>query len=441
MKNNVVLFIVDQMNSDLISAYGHEHLSTPAIDRLVKRGANFHRAHCSQPICGPSRCSMMTGSLPSTNGAFLNQPPRSGLRLSDRAWLGKVMQSNGFKTAYFGKWHVAHPHTDTETHGFQTIEYTSGNGQDQLVTNACIDFIHQNREEPFFLVCSLNNPHNICEWARGDELPDADIPPPHSDSLPPLPKNVSFCPDEPSFIREFQISNPRVFPTHDWSRKEWQEYLWAYYRLVEKADEQIGKIMHAIDTSDYHNNTAIVFLSDHGDGAAAHGWNQKSVLFKECTSVPLIVCPAKEHGYQRSDHQELVNTGIDLLPTVAGIAGVRVESDQQLLLGSSVTPLMLSGDQPWRDYIGIEMTLGVRDQPFGVSGRALYFDNFKYEHYTDDTGAVWEMLFDHESDPGELLNIANSEAHTEALKAARAKLVLWCGYHSDPYIGNLHSIK
>ena len=92
-----------------------------------------------------------------------------------------------------------------------------------------------------------------------------------------------------------QALNYSAYPTRHYSPDDWRRYRSLYFRLVEKVDAEIGKIVDAIDRRNLWRNTVVIFTSDHGDGVGAHHWNQKSALYEEVVNVPLIVTlPRKE---------------------------------------------------------------------------------------------------------------------------------------------------
>lgn len=442
-KPNIIFIMVDQMNADAVSAYGNKYIETPAIDRLAKGGANFTNAYCSQPICGPSRASMITGTMPNRNKSVLNVPP-GGHKLYQQQWLGDLVKNQGYETAYFGKWHINVGIGESEVHGFETIDHTSGNGIDSLVVASAKAFLSKAHTDPFFLVVSINNPHNICEWARGTrgtELPDGVIPePPSAAECPPLPDNFMPMENEPAFIRAFQNQNPRVFPTKDWDKAQWRKYIWAYYRFIELADSRIGNVLDALDNSAYNENTLIVFTSDHGDGAAEHGWNQKSILFENAIKVPFIVYPPKKDYHKYSSHSELVSIGIDILPTILDFVGGGM--DATAFQGKSVKPIVLAGTEDkneWREKLVVEMTLGVKDQLFGVEGRALRYKDYKYILYKEDNGLEHELLFNLVEDPGEMNNLAESSQHLKILKDSRVMLKDWCNQQMDDFCDKVNA--
>jgi len=251
---NILWIMTDQQVADGMGCTGNPDLETPAMDSLAANGIRFERAYCTNPICVPSRASMMTGRMPHEIGVTLNMDL---FKILDTDWHGFNMMLEGGKPEFNDR-HVAAP---------------------------AIEFIRKKRNKPYFLVASLVNPHDICEWARratgGFEKRRtllwngaiADTPPP--DQCPALPANFQIPENEPDIIREYQTWQEGTYPVRDWPDERWRQYRWALNRLTERVDSEIAKLLDVVD-----DNTLILFTSDHGDGNGAHKWNQKTLLYE-----------------------------------------------------------------------------------------------------------------------------------------------------------------
>ena len=120
-----------------------------------------------------------------------------------------------------------------------------------------------------------------------------------------------------------RLSQPtRAHPTQGWGETEWRQYRWAYARLIEKMDAEVGRVMDALKSAGLREQTLVVYTSDHGDGDASHHWNQKMVLYEEAVRVPLIVSWPGHTPAGKVDDARLVSMGLDLLPTFCQFAGV-----------------------------------------------------------------------------------------------------------------------
>lgn len=417
---NILWIMTDQQCADSLSIAGNPDLSTPAMDSIAAAGVRFEKAYCTQPICVPSRTSMMTGKMPHETGVTFNL---ERMDLYDRS-LGHVMTDAGYDTGYVGKWHIPEE-TSGDWHGFEFMIEGSHEFNDQYVAAPVIDFITRPRNKPFFAVASFVNPHDICEWARklahfgrGEELwngiiPDA--PPPGQ--CPELPSNFAIPENEPGIIRDHQTWLPGAYPVRGWSEDTWRQYRWGHCRLTELADREIGKILAALRSSGLDQNTIIILVSDHGDGNGAHQWNQKNLLYDEPARVPLIVAGPGVQKPGRTD-EHLVSTGLDLFPTFCDYAGVPVSDD---LRGLSLRPLVEGRSGPTHDAVVVETDLHRRyGQSGGVFGRMLRTPRYKYVAYSE--GELREQLFDMQNDPGEMNNLAVEPAYRSVLAEHRQML-------------------
>ncbi|MCX5662512.1 MAG: sulfatase-like hydrolase/transferase [Planctomycetota bacterium] len=418
---NILLLMTDQQSADAISCAGivaKADLHTPHLDALAGRGLRFTRAHCTFPLCTPSRASMLTGRMPSAIGVTQN-PGRIPPHLANQH-LGPLLAAAGYDCYYGGKWHLPSG-AIPEGQGFTPI----AGFNDHQLTAAAGDFLLRRPADaarPFLLVASFDNPHNICEWARGEPLPWGPVaePPPDApaDQLPALPANFEPGPDEPELFSEARAKLTRLYPTRDYTPERWRRYRHAYFRLVEKVDAQIGQVLAALRRGGHEESTLIVFLSDHGDGMGAHRWNQKTVLYDEVVCVPLMFAGA---GVQsRSDgapliDTRLVSTGLDLLPTLCDVAGAARPAD---LPGLSLAPL-LHGEEPatWREHVVTETGWGPNELP-DATGRMVRTDRHKHCLYS--RGERREQLFDLAADSGETHNLVGDADCAEVLAQLRA---------------------
>lgn len=196
----------------------------------------------------------------------------------------------------------------------------------------------------------FDNPHNICEYARSQNLPFGNLPELPQDEWPGLPSNFARNPYDADVIDYEQTLNYSAYPTRHYSPDDWRRYRSLYFRLVEKVDAEIGKIVDAIDKQDLWKNTVIIFTSDHGDGMGAHHWNQKSALYEEVVNVPLIVTlPGKKNAGK--EMPQLINEGVDFFASVCdwagislpgGLHGVSFRSLVEKLILNRYTSLILS---------------------------------------------------------------------------------------------------
>jgi len=422
---NVLVIITDQQAADALSCrQGDRYLKTPHMDSLAARGTLFTRAYAANPICIPSRTSMFTGRYPHETGIQSNERVRFDVAAFPT--MGTYFRAAGYDTGYVGKWHLLTPIDDSATSGFDYTANIRNNGADAATPAAVAEFLHRPHEKPFLLVASFIDPHNIAEWARGERLPDGEVgTPPPPEECPPAPPNRGSPSGEPeaiAFARRSYQAAP-MFPVGDFDEGKWRQYRWAYYRMIEKTDALLGQVLASLAASGHAEDTLIVFTVDHGDCQGAHGWNQKTVLYEESVRVPFIVCPPGATHAATSDR--LVQTGIDLLPTLFAFTGI---AQPALMPGlSQRAPTEgATGPDP-RSYIvssnhlvqGVPL-LGMMLKP---AGRMLRSNRYKYCVY--DQGQPRESLVDLEEDPGELVNLAGDPAAAEILNQHRAMLLEW----------------
>ena len=125
------------------------------------------------------------------------------------------------------------------------------------------------------MVASLLNPHEICEYGRNETLQYGELAPFSTDECPNLPANFMPSTYAAEALTLEHASSPRYHDTYTYTQDDRRRYLYAYYRLVERVDREVGRIVGVLKARGLYDDSAIIFLSDHGDGVAAHGWNQK----------------------------------------------------------------------------------------------------------------------------------------------------------------------
>jgi len=432
-KPNIWIIMTDQQSADAMSwRMGKKYINTPAMDEIASKGTFFRNAYSPNPLCVPCRTSIFTGLYPhQTNvqtNSDINEPLAGKIK-----HMGMIFKEVGYDTGYIGKWHMAFPAKEPSAHGFDFMRSIKNNGFDHEVPAGAEAFLSIKREKPFLLVTSFINPHNICEWARGDKLPDGEVgTPPPLDRCPPLVKNslpMENQPDILALMRKSYQSTP-MFPVGNFDGEKWREYLWAYYRMIEKVDAQIGKAIQSLRDSGQYENTLIVFTSDHGDMQGAHGWNQKTVLFEESTRVPLIIKAPGQTKHE--DNHSLVNTGVDILPTLCDHAGIGIPEN---LPGLSLKNSAGGMKKDPREYVVVQNKMvqgapidGKKPEP---NGRMVRSRKYKYCAY--DTGGRSESLVDMENDPGETVNLAGKKEYRKILEQHRRHLKEWCEKYNDPF--------
>lgn len=424
---NILFIMTDQQTAKAMSNRGNNWLKTPHMDRLARHGLSFTRAYCPQPLCGPCRSSMLTGHYPHQVNATINLPEQAGYWSKDVKVMGSYLKEAGYDTGYVGKWHLPIPVEDKAHHGFDYITNTRRRDwQDASIPADCGEFLKKKRDQPFFLVASFVNPHDICEWARGQKLRMDEIAgAPAPEQCPPLPNNLEAPKDEPSFLREMHKKSWPQYPTVGWEDQRWRQYSWAYYRLVEQVDAYIGRVLESLERHGHLDDTIIVFTSDHGDGNGSHRLNQKQVLYEEASNVPFIISHLTK-GQPQINNTTLVNTGLDLIPTFCDYAGI---GQPKQLSGQSLRPFAENRTSSSRDYLFLQTEFAEGEKSFGIHGRAVLDNRYKYIIYSE--GENREQLFDLKEDPGEMRNLVHDPAHQTKREQLRQQLKKWQKEQND----------
>ena len=420
-RHNILLICTDQQSASAMSCAENGDLRTPGMDRLAAEGVRFMRAYCTQPLCAPQRSSFVTGLMPSTTGVTGNRLPMHE-ELRERS-LARLVGAAGYRCALAGKWHV--PGAKPEECGFEVLCGTD----DAAIPDVSADLLKG--AEPFFLFASFTNPHDICQLARSQPPPQGPIEEPATlEEYPNLPANFeepAFSPEMLHFSRRW---NPRIYPTEDFTPDDWRRLRHGYFRLVEKVDAEVVRLLDALSASGREGETLVLFTSDHGDGHGAHRWNQKTAFWEEVINIPLIARWPGVIDEGRVD-ERLVSNGLDLLPTLCDVAGAEAPGD---LPGLSLRPLFEGASSvDWRDELVIETETAIGEGPGGPGGpavaRALVGERYKYSCYS--LGRWREQLVDLQADPGEMVNLAVERRHEGLLRGCRERLRARCEEAGD----------
>lgn len=414
---NIVLIITDQQYVNKMSYMGDPYLNTPTMDRIAKNGYAFAQSYCTYPLSIPQRFSLFTGFYPAEYNARFNPTKNSketfdykAIEAEQPRMLANLFRKGGYDVFYGGKAHLTSPKTneDAEYYGFNNIY--SVERRAELGRDAA-NFISKKTsgDKPFLMVVSYINPHDICEY---DDYIDLDNLTPQvlknkaegikrvknyvetvqktyspeqfygADICPPLPENF------PPMFNE-----PPSLPLNtgfNYTIEQRRMYRWVYNRLVEEVDSNIAPVIDALDKGGFLKNTIIVFTSDHGEMDESHGAVHKMAPFKEAQNVPFIFWGP---GIVESkvDRSNMVNTGIDLLPTLCDLAGIQTDGRYP---GLSVKPLITGKSANLgRRYIFCE----------GPNWFQVVKDG-RYKYTVLEYPGHPAMLVDLQNDPGEMIN-------------------------------------
>jgi choline-sulfatase len=399
----------------MLSCAGNVYLKTPNLDKLAQQGVRFERAYAANPVCMPSRFSMQTGLYPSAievrhNGSSYNKVRNTLIRENA---LGNLFKNAGYDTYYGGKIHLPGGADGIETFGYELITHDE---RDQLAVEMANLLRNRKQEQkPFFCFVSFINPHDICYDAIRFFQPESKLAkntPRELDDVAGIPDNISeqefwnkVCPplsanfdvtkNQPEAID--LLLNQRKFRREardNWGIKNWRLHRWKYHRLTEHVDSQIGQVLKALDDSGLAESTIVVFTSDHGDMDSAHRMEHKTVFYEEASRIPFIFAgPNIIKG--KVDTINLVNNGVDLLPTLCDLAGIGIPEG---LHGRSLKRILHNENlEIENQYIFVENEIGY-----------LVSDG-RYKYAVYNSGERNELLIDLRLDPGEMNNLIGDE--------------------------------
>lgn len=419
-KPNVLFILTDDQTYDTINALGNTEIITPNIDRLVKQGTSFTHAYnqgsWTPAICAASRRMISTGrNLYETGLGPEKTTPQERFPL----W-GETFRNNGYETFLTGKWHmtkesfvqsydigraVYNGGMATEKSGGQwepsLWNYDVGNptGKNfeiyikkkhtsEQIADAAADFI-KNREydEPYFAYVGFLAPHD----PRQSPQSFIDMYPPHEISLPANFKQRHELDQGDYYVRDEQLL---PFPR---TKEDVQEFIAEYYAMITHMDENLGRILDAVEESGQAENTIIVFTADHGLAVGKHGLLGKQSQYDHSVRSPFIMAGKGVPVGKEMKGMFYLNSAF---PTTAELAGIPIPETVQ---APSIVPL-LKGEknQTFKNIVG----------SYRHFQRMITDGDFKLIYYplTKDI-----QLFNLKDDPDELLNLASNDKYQHKL--------------------------
>jgi arylsulfatase A-like enzyme len=403
-------------------------LNRPNHARLMKNGLTFRHMYAADPVCSPSRGAIFTGLYPWETGVignvdiYQNGPPLD----PKYPTFGSVLAKNGYRTGYFGKWHLSWLVEDPimvpadyngdrrdqlKEYGFETSfiptdsdDRPLGKRWDGEIARQASAWIREAQAlgQPWLAVVSLINPHDIPFGALylDRKMPDYPV------TLPKSWNQNMMGPSVPPELRRAPLKGgpkrfPGAFGIPPQTEAEWREYIRRYYYLLEDCDQHIGAVLDTLESNGALDNTIIVYTADHGEMAAAHGLVAKGVMYEESVTVPLII--SNPQLYKSAQTTDMLSSNIDLAPTIAACAGVHWPS-------------------PLR---GVDLLRGKRAAAYSVAGMSTDLAGLVKMVRTRDwklivypSGAI--QLFDMSKDPDEMNNRANDPSLKNIVSEHRA---------------------
>ena len=425
-KPNVLLIAVDDLNDWIGVLGGHAQAKTPNMDRLAKRGVLFSNAHCQSPVCNPSRASLMTSLYPSTSGIyFLNPDIKESPVASENIVMPKRFEKEGYKVFGAGKlFHNAKginenhvPNYAGQFGGFGPMPeekisdypghplwdwgvYPARDDQmpDYQIATWAEERLAEKQEQPFWMGMGFYRPH-VPQFAPQKWF---DMYPIDSVQLP----NV--IAEDLSDISSYGVDITRlnhVSPTHEWvtGNDEWKPLVQSYLACVSFVDEQVGRVLTALDNGQYGDNTYVVLFSDHGFHLGEKERYAKRSLWEDGTRVPLImVGPNIPKGKTCNRPVQL----LDVYPTLLELTNLEKDSRHE---GHSLVPLLKDVEADWPYYARTS---------FGPGNYAIRSEQYRFIQYNDGS----EEFYDHSKDPHEWQNVIDNSEYEAVIEKHRDQI-------------------
>jgi arylsulfatase len=379
---NLLFLFTDEQRADTMAAYGNTRIQTPRLNRLASQSVVFERAYVTQPVCTPSRSSLLTGLYPHSNGCTENNVPLP----ADVPCLPEMLgpdKVGAYATAYHGKWHLGDeifaqhgfdewrsvedgydpyysPGRDPEARSTyhhwlveqgvvpagarplsrgQAARLPEAYGKPAYLAQEASRYIREHADHPFVLFVNFLEPHMPFFGPRDDQHAlDEVLLPANSDALPGK--------DQPLKVRLFQ----RAYYAQGHSglplrtEADWRRMIANYWGLCSLVDTHVGTILDTLEACGLSENTIVVYTSDHGDMMGSHRLLAKCVMYEEAVRVPLLV----RLPWQRTSRRVSAPVSqIDVVPTLLDLMGQSLPGHLQ---GRSLRPL-IEGDssEPAKD--------------------------------------------------------------------------------------------
>lgn len=455
-KWNVLHIISDDLCARL-SCFGDPVVKSPNIDRLAARGVRFDRAYCQYPLCNPSRASFMTGLRPDTTGVFENAT-QFRKNVPDAVSLPQSFQKAGYTVARVGKiYHYGVPAqigTDGLDDAASWEKVVNPKGRD-IDDKSMIEVLEKAPDGKSITTTGreLNNMGGTLSWlaAEGEdgEQTDGKIAAaasellaerardgkpfylavgffrPHTPYVAPK-KYFAMYPPEKIQLPIFSENLAEQFPVPALSIRKPVELamsddlrrraIQAYQASTTFMDAQLGVLLDALDRLKLAERTIVVFHSDHGYHLGEKGLWQKQSIFEQSARVPLVIAlPGSKNGGQACGRTvELV----DLHKTLTDLCGITAGEKTE---GDSLKPLILNPTAPWSHAAYSQVHRGGKNAAKGGAiGRSVRTEKWRYTEWND--GQAGAELYDHDTDPEEMKNLAADPAHAEIVATLKARL-------------------
>lgn len=414
---------------------GNEDVLTPNLNRLAEEGTLFVHAYANVPVCTPSRAVLLTGKFPFKTKVVANDLPLPENELT----IGEILRDSGYRTGYIGKWHLdgvpRNRFTPPERrHGFEfwaawncAHDYFNGriyrdtpepillSGYEPIAqTDIALEFLSQRFERPFALFLSFGPPHDPY-WQ--------------------VPENYRCLYDPDKLTLRPNVKEPvsTKVPLHPKDR-DMRQTIANYYAHITALDEQVGRILAALDKMDLTENTIVVFTSDHGDMLWSQGMLKKQQPYEEAINIPLIVY-WKGHVPKGRVSEQLVGI-VDLMPTLLAMMGLPSPEDVD---GKDLSEHFFGGATQEHSVFLMDLVPADEAQVQGLrEWRGIRTARYTYARFVD--GEEW-LLYDNIVDPYQLRNLVHDPSFASVKASLVRELEQWMKRAGDEGLGWQELIK
>ncbi len=438
---NIVVFMTDDQRWDALSAAGNPILKTPGIDRIASAGARFTEAFVTNALCGPSRASFMTGLYSHAHGYISNADPpafehQQGIEA--RTTYVELLRDAGYRTALIGKWHLRGSPADSGFEHWVTFPWQGTYFDPDMVANGApvrmrghscdvvgdqaLAFLREAPDDrPFCLLVHFKAPHR--SWEPPPRFADAfagvEIPAPRTfeDRLAGRPEALRRASNAIADMTDFaQRGVPPDLPREERKRRNLQELVKNYYRVLLAVDENVGRVLDLLDERGLTRGSVLVYTSDNGFFLGEHDLFDKRLMYEPSIRVPMLFAwPGRVPAGRVVGRHMVLN--VDLAPTLLEVAGVAARPSA--LHGSSFLPLAEGREVAWRDaflyeYFEYPAAHCVR------KNRGIRTERYKLIHFFEEP-QDWK-LYDLAADPDESVNLAALPRHRARVGELRQRL-------------------
>lgn len=425
-KPNVLFLSIDDLNDWIGCMDGHPQVQTPHIDRLAERGTLFLNAHTQSPICNPSRTSIMTGLRPSTTGIYSLAPWfRTVDEWKDLVTLPQHFSDAGYTTYTVGKIYHGLGWMTSEPPEFNVIGRTEpglrlkekrvktprgGRGMDWDVypfedsdhkdwktASWAVEQLDKKPEDPFFMAVGFSLPHvpllATQKWF--------DLYPEDTLQLPRM--LLDDRNDTPRFSWYLHWKLPEPRQRFLFQAGEQLKIVQAYLASISFMDNQVGRVLEALDRNGYADNTIVVLWSDHGYHLGEKEITGKNTLWDRSARVPLIFAGP---GIRESSESVRPVELLDVYPTLSELCGLPF---QDHLEGLSLVPLLRN---PNASRSRPAITTDNHDN------HGVRTEEYRYIQYADGSEELYDMI----DDPNEFTNLADDPEYARAKRSLKKHL-------------------